>query len=73
MIDPATAVGIGQWPALGVNHLAELVLARLDVPQFLDAEAVDLRLDVLVEVEQADQLLRQMAADALGEKRIFGT
>src|SRR3546814_15152204 len=44
MIEEAAAIGIlVQRPTLGVDHPALRVFLGVDVPQFLDAQAIDLR------------------------------
>ena len=45
---------------------------RVDVPQFLDAQAIDLRVAVLREVEGADHFLCEVSAATLCEEGIFG-
>jgi DNA polymerase len=72
MIDPAAAPSIGQGPALRVNNLAGLVLGGIDIPQFLDADAVDLRLAITLEVEDALHLLGEVAARALCKESVAG-
>src|SRR3989338_8497457 len=44
-----------QWPAGGVYHQALLVLGWVDIPDFLDADAVMLSIGFGVEVEFVDQ------------------
>ncbi len=71
-VDPAAAVHVGgNGPAERVGDEARLDAAGLDVPQFLDAEAVDLRIDV-VELIFFDELLGERAARAFGEDGDFG-
>lgn len=48
------------------------MLGGINVPQFLDACAVNLRLAVARQVELTDDLLGQMPAHALGEEGVFG-
>src|SRR3569623_1135384 len=48
------------------------MILRLDIPQFLDAEAIDLRLAIGPEIEAIYQLARQMPARAFGEEGVFG-
>ena len=47
------------------------MLCRLDLPEFLQADAVFLRLAAVSEAELRDQVLGQRAPRALGEQRIF--
>ncbi len=47
-------------------------MRRIDLPDFLDAEAVFLVVAAFGEIEAADQLLCQAAARALGEEGVFG-
>jgi hypothetical protein len=44
VVEEAAAPGVVQRPALGVDDAAGLVLVGIDVPQLLEADAVDLRL-----------------------------
>ena len=72
VIQERAAIGIaGERPAGSVDHQARLVHLRIDLPQFLDADTVGLRITVLVEVEFLHQLLAEMAARAFGEQRVF--
>ena len=59
-------------PALAVEHEPLLVLVRRDLPQFLDADAVLLRIDAVAQVVLLHELLRQRAAAAFGEQRVLG-
>ena len=69
---PTPGAGLAQRPALRVDHAARLVLGRVDVPEFLDAEPVDLRLAIGLEVVLRLHLLGQIAARTLGEERVLG-
>ena len=70
--EPATpAPAFGQRPALGVDHPARNVLFRCDVPQFLDTQAVYLRLAALLQPEARLEPLGQMAARAFREESVF--
>ena len=60
-----------QRPAHTVYHQARLVLLGGNLPDFLDADAVVLRVLALVQAELADQFLAQVAAAALGEEGVF--
>src|SRR3546814_5790747 len=52
LIEEAAAIGIlVQRPTLGVDHPALRVFLGVDVPQFLDAQAIDLRFAIGVERE----------------------
>ena len=55
-----------------MDYTPRNVLRGIDVPQFLDADAVNLRLAVGFEVEDAFDLLGEMTTRALGKKRVFG-
>ena len=71
-INPAAPVHVrGHGPAERVRDVAGLDAAGLHVPQFLDADAVNLRIDV-VEFLFLDQLLGERAARAFREHRDFG-
>jgi hypothetical protein len=74
VIEEAAAVGFAvlERPALGVDHLAGDMVRRVDVPQFLDADAIDLRLGIPAQIELALELLGEMAADAFAEEGVFG-
>ncbi len=72
VIEEGAAIGGRvQRPARGVNHQAGLVLARVDLPQLLQADAVALRVLAGIEAEPFDQLLAQVAARAFGEDRVL--
>ena len=71
-INPAAAIHVsGDRPTERVGHVAWLDAAGLNVPQLFDANAVDLRIDV-VELVFLDQLLGERAARAFGEDGDFG-
>src|SRR5690606_39730615 len=73
VIHEAAAAGPAvQRPALGVDHQARLVPGRIDLPEFLDADAEFLRIDTVAQVEFLLQLFRQRAAYALGNQRVLG-
>ncbi len=61
-----------QRPAGGVHHQPLLVLARVDLPDFLDADAVVLHIGFAIQVETLDQLLADVSAAALGEQGVLG-
>src|SRR3546814_17604455 len=70
MIEESAAVGVRvERPALRVDHPPRRVAGGVDVPQFLDPKAIDLRLAIGVERELRLQHLGQMAAHALGKER----
>src|SRR3546814_15394267 len=72
MIEEAAAVGVRvERPALRVDHPPRRVAGGVDVPQFLDPKAIDLRLAIGVEREFRLQHLGQMAAHALGKESVF--
>jgi hypothetical protein len=54
-----------------VSDIAGLDAAGLDVPKFLDADAVALRIDV-VEFSCGDEIFCERAASAFGEDGDFG-
>jgi hypothetical protein len=68
----AAAHVVRQRPALAVHDQSGLVVFRRHLPEFLDADAVDLRIDTVTQVEPRHQLLRQRAAAAFGEQRVLG-
>ena len=72
VIEERAAAGrIVQRPAERMLDQALLVLGRIDLPDFLEADAEFRRLAVGVEREFRDQLLGQAAARAFGEQRVF--
>lgn len=52
---------------------ARFVVLRLDLPQFLEANAISLRLTVLPQIELGVQLLGQMTMTTLGKYCALGT
>jgi hypothetical protein len=48
------------------------VLSGRDLPQFLDAEAVGLRIDAFAQIEAGFELLAEVPAAAFGKQRVFG-
>src|SRR3546814_20544484 len=63
MIEETAAVGVRvERPALRVDHAARGVVFGIDVPQFIDAETIDLRLAITVERELRLEHLGPMAA-----------
>jgi hypothetical protein len=68
---PAPAFAFRQRPALRVDHPARLVLFRLDIPQFLHADAVNLRLAIALQIIFRFQLLCEMSARTLCKQCIF--
>src|SRR3546814_13092909 len=70
MIEEAAAIGIlVQRPTLGVDHPALRVFLGVDVPQFLDAQAIDMRFAIGVERALRLQHLGQMPAHRSEERR----
>ena len=70
-VNPAAAVHAGgNRPAERVRHIAELNAAGLHVPQFLDADAVTLRIDV-VEFFCGDEFFGERAARTFGKHGHF--
>ena len=55
-----------------MDHFAGLVSLGRNVPQFLDTQAINLRLTVGIEREVSFQALRQMPARAFREERVLG-
>ena len=68
----AAAAGFLQGPAQAVYHQAFLVLFRGYFPDFLNTDAVVLRILVRVQRKPADQLLAQVAATTFREQRVPG-
>jgi len=54
-----------------VDHPAGNVLGRIDIPQLLDAQAIDLRLAILVQRKALLELLGKMAARASAKNVYF--
>ncbi|SAL76412.1 hypothetical protein AWB68_04978 [Caballeronia choica] len=72
VIEKRAAVGVVlERPAGRVDHETGLVLDGIDFPQFLDAEAVDLRVGVLAQLEPVGELTAEMPARAFAEERVF--
>ena len=70
-VNPAAAVHVGtERPAERVRHVAGIDAARLHVPQFLDSDAVDLRIEA-VELQLVDEIFGERAARAFGEHGDF--
>ena len=68
MVQPAAAVRIiGQRPAYRVHDAARTALLRADLPQFLDADAISLRIAAVTQVETREQVTRQRPAAAFGK------
>ena len=72
MIQKSAAIGIRQWPALAVNNAARRMLLRRNVPQFLKADAINLRLAILIEPKLRLEQFRKMSANTFGKERVFG-
>ena len=73
VVHERAAVGVVvQRPAGAVQHQPGLVARRVDLPQFLDADAVGLRVAPFVQLEARDQLPAEVAARALGEDGVLG-
>ncbi len=72
VIEEGPAVGVRvQGPAGRVNDESRLVLFRFDLPEFLQTDAVYLRIRVRVQAITLHQLPAQMPAAALGEKDVL--
>src|SRR5690606_7898538 len=66
VVQEAAAVGVvGKRPAGRVQHRAGRVLRRIDLPDFLEAEAVVLRIPPAPQPEARLEDLAEMAAAAL--------
>ena len=71
VVEEGAAVSLAvQRPADGVQHQSGFVLGRLDLPQFLDAQAKGLRIGAVPQVETLEQRLGQRAPATLGENRV---
>ncbi len=55
-----------------MHHQPRLMPGRVDLPQFLDADAVGLRVLAFVQFVAGDQLAAEVAARAFGEDRVPG-
>ena len=72
MVEPGAAAGlVRKRPAHGVAHETRLERLRLELPEFLDAEAILLVIAVPVQLEAVDQRLGERAARALAEDRVL--
>src|SRR3546814_15575870 len=72
MIEETAAVGVRvERPALRVDHAAWRMVFGVDVPEFLDAQPIDLRLAITVERELRLEHLGQMAAHPFGAEGVF--
>jgi len=72
VVQKAAAIGVARHrPAGGVHHQPGLRLRRIDLPQFLDAQRVALRIAAGVELEALDQLPAEVAARAFGEHGVL--
>src|SRR5690554_467071 len=69
----AGRTGFIKRPAGGMHHQARLVFGRVDVPQFLDPDAVVLRVFTLIEFEVPDQAFAQVTTTAFGKQGVLGT
>ena len=58
-------------PAGGVHDQAGLVALGLDLPQLLQADAVDLRVDAFAQLEALLELPAEVAAAAFGEQGVL--
>ena len=68
----AAGIFVVQRPAGGMDHQAGLVLGRVDVPDFLDADTVVLGIGLAVQVVFLDQLLADVPAAAFGKQGVLG-
>src|SRR5262245_21790264 len=62
---------VAQRPADRVNHTAAGLLLFGNVPDFLDADGVHLRVAVAIESELLHELLRERSPRAFGQDRYF--
>ena len=62
-----------QRPAGSVNHQTRLVLGGVDIPDFLDADTVVLRIRIGIQVVLLDQLLADVTTAAFGEQSVLAT
>src|SRR5579862_1039218 len=65
--ETATEFFVAERPAHGVNDAASGLLLFRNVPDFLDADSIDLGIATVVEIEFPDELLGQRPAGALCE------
>ena len=73
MVEERSAVGVvGEGPAGGVDDEALLMFLGPDLPQLFQPDAIDLGIDACAQCETLLQPPAEMAAAALGEKRILG-
>ena len=72
MIKEPAAIGVAERPALRVGDKTRLVLFSRNVPKLFQADAKNLWLAVLCQVEVLDQLLRKMAPHPFGKESVFG-
>ena len=72
MVNKRAAVGFAvQRPARAVHHQAGLMFFRRHFPNFFNAQAVSLRLAVLVEIEAFDDLLGKRTSAAFGKQGLL--
>ncbi|CAB3810847.1 hypothetical protein LMG27177_07524 [Paraburkholderia fynbosensis] len=72
VIEERAAVGVVfERPASRVHHQTGLVLRGIDLPQLLDADAVDLRIGAVTQLESIVQLTAEVAARAFAEQRVL--
>ena len=73
VIDERAAPGFAvHRPAGGVQHQTRAVLGRIEPPEFLQADAVGLRVRALAEREAFHERLGQRSPAALGEQGVLG-
>src|SRR3546814_15448758 len=68
VIDPAATagtIGFGKRPPLRMDNAALLVQRGIDIPQFLDADAVDLRIAIGIEVKLARSEERRVGKECV--------
>src|SRR5438067_2026154 len=73
-INPRAAIFVaGQWPARGIDHFSGSDASGRQLPKFLHADAVCLRIAVLIESKSSYELLGQRSARPFGENRDLGS
>ena len=73
VVQERAAVGVvRERPARGMDDQPRHMLGRVDLPEFLDADAMDLRIAARIELVARDELLAQMAARTFGKHRVLG-
>ena len=71
MVQKCAAICISQRPALAVNDAARGMLLGRNVPQFFNANAVNLRLAVFIERKLGFEQFGEMTAHTFCKESIF--